>query len=189
MNMRHAIIAIAVGALTLISQIVLSDDDHHERRRGNSSSERPVDVGPVTNAAYAKECGQCHFAYPPGLLPERSWRKIMNNLNSHFGDNAELPPNDRDQIMSYLVGNSAEHGNYRRSEKIIKTVGASDVPMRITDLSYFRNKHSEVPDRLIKGNKQVGTLANCSACHTRAGEGSFSEHEVKIPGGGRWEND
>jgi hypothetical protein len=190
MNIRHAIIAVAAGALTFVSQIVLSDSDDGEHRHGRSKwLERSADVAPVNNAAYAKECGECHFAYQPGLLPERSWRKIMSGLSDHFGDNADLAPEQRDQLMKYLAENSAEHSSYRRSEKIMRSVGTSEAPLRITELRYIRNKHDEVPARLIKANEKVRSLSNCAACHTRADAGSFSEREIDIPGAGRWEDD
>ena len=33
------------------------------------------DVAPVQSAAYQEECGGCHFAYQPGLLPAASWQR------------------------------------------------------------------------------------------------------------------
>ena len=43
-------------------------------------------VKAVSNSLYQEECGSCHFAYQPGLLPSRSWLKLMSNneLSSHF---------------------------------------------------------------------------------------------------------
>ena len=35
----------------------------------------------ATNAAWKSECGSCHVAYPPGLLPAASWRAIMAGLD------------------------------------------------------------------------------------------------------------
>lgn len=190
MNYRNAVIAVTAGALTLVSQFVFSDSDHDEHRRGSSKwLERSVDVAPVDNADYAKACGECHFAYQPGLLPEPSWRKIMNGLSDHFGDNAELDAGKREQLMAYLARNSAEHSNYRRSEKIARSLNGGDAPLRITELRYIRNKHDEVPARLIKANDKVRSLGNCAACHQRADSGSFSEREIVIPGAGRREDD
>ena len=36
------------------------------------------------NPTYAEECGSCHLAYPPGLLPAASWAKLMAGLRQHF---------------------------------------------------------------------------------------------------------
>ncbi len=35
-------------------------------------------VTPVNDKLYLEECGACHFPYQPGLLPMRSWQKILN---------------------------------------------------------------------------------------------------------------
>ena len=48
------------------------------------------------------------MAYPPGLLPERSWRKMMAELDKHFGQNASLDAAATKAILDYLVENSAE---------------------------------------------------------------------------------
>jgi hypothetical protein len=49
-------------------------------------------VPPVTHAATLKECGECHMAYQPGLLPAASWNRIMDGLADHFGENASVLP-------------------------------------------------------------------------------------------------
>jgi hypothetical protein len=187
MKIRYALLAVCAGVLTAASQMVLSEDNSHDRHR-NKLFERTADVARVDNSQYVKECGGCHFAYPPGLLPERSWRKVMNQLKDHFGDNAELTASTHEQILTYLVANSAEHGNYRRSEKILRSIEANDVPDRITNTPYIRQRHHEVPVALIKSNDKIGSLSNCAACHTKADQGSFSEREINIPGRGRWED-
>ena len=189
MKTSHVILAVLAGVLTVASQIVFSDDDHDRGSRKSKLFERTPDVAVARDAVYTKECGECHFAYQPGLLPERSWRKVMSHLNDHFGDNAELAAPKHEQILNYLVANSAEHGGFRRSAKILKSLGANDAPERITDTPYIRRKHDEVPDRMIKANDQIRSLSNCNACHTKAADGSYSEHEVRIPGrAGRWED-
>jgi len=186
MKIRYALLAVCSGVLTVASQMVLSDDDHGKHKTG--WFERTPDVARVDNPRYVKECGGCHFAYQPGLLPERSWRKVMNHLKDHFGDNAELPAPTHEQVLAYLVANSAEHGSYRRSEKILRSIAANDAPDRITNTPYIRHKHDELPAKLVKGNDKVGSLSNCAACHTKAEQGSFREGEIRIPGHGGWED-
>ena len=44
----------------------------------------------VVPEAYATECGACHLAYPPALLPARSWQRLMAGLDTHFGSDASL---------------------------------------------------------------------------------------------------
>jgi len=146
-------------------------------------------VAPVTNQLYAKECSECHFAYQPGLLPARSWEKLMSNLNDHFGDNAELSPANTKILSKYLNDNAAETSNHKRSIKISRSISKSETPLRITDVGYIKRKHRELSRRHVDDNPEVGKLNKCEACHTRISEGSFSEREIKIPGFGLWEDD
>jgi len=157
-------------------------DDEHDYWK------RQPGVAPVTNAKYKAECGSCHFAYQPGLLPEQSWKKIMSGLDNHFGDNAELDPAVKTEIQDYLVNNSADKSSYRRSQKIMRYLKDSSAPLRISELHYIKRRHHEIPSRLITGNDKVGSLSHCDACHQSIDQGSFSERQIKIPGYGRWDD-
>ncbi len=158
------------------------DDD------GEALWSRGPEVVPVTNARYEEECGGCHLAYSPGLLPARSWRRIMGGLEDHFGDNAELEPALQAELTDYLVRNSADNGNYRRSRKIMRSLGAKQAPLRIIDIPYIKKEHDELSPRHLERNPKVLSLSQCDACHTRAAEGSFREREIHIPGFGRWDD-
>jgi len=142
---------------------------------------------PVTNTDYQEECGACHFAFQPGLLPSASWQKLMADLHDHFGENAELGVDAKNQLTDYLVANAADRSPSKRSARIVKSI-ISGVPLRITDVPYIRKKHHEVPIRMIQGNDKVRSLANCDACHTEALKGIYSENSISIPGYGRWED-
>jgi mono/diheme cytochrome c family protein len=174
---------LALGRMLVLSGAATADDGSNSRR-GNGR-----DVAPVRHALYAKECGSCHMAYPPGLLPARSWQKLMGNLADHFGDNAELPQEDAATIADYLARNAADRSNDRRSVKIADSLTARQTPLRITQMPYIAAKHREIPPRLVAGNPKVGSLSQCAACHTKAEAGSFSERDINIPGYGRWEED
>src|SRR3989338_9909941 len=73
---------------------------------------------PVNNVKWKAECSSCHMLYHPGLLPERSWNKMMAGLDKHFGENASLDPMTRDEITRFLVLNSADKSDNRRSSRI-----------------------------------------------------------------------
>lgn len=182
--MKYSIIITSTIMLAGILSIpvVFSDDDRSEYRQ------RSVGVAPVTSPIYKEECSSCHMAYPPGLLPSRSWEKIMAGLEHHFEDNAELEPETFKAVSKYLISNSADDSAYRRSRKIMRSLSDKDIPIRISETPYIINKHDEIPEKLIKYNKKVNSISNCSACHTKAEQGLFSEHGVKIPGYGRWDD-
>jgi len=145
-------------------------------------------VAPVNNELYKEECSACHMAYQPGLLPARSWKKMLNNLANHFGENAELDEQDQKSILDYALKNAADFSNYKRSRKIMRSLSTRDTPLRITNVPYIIRKHDELSNRHVRDNPEVKHLSRCEACHTKVETGSFSEREIKIPGFGRWED-
>jgi len=173
-------------AMVLGWQIAQGDDDK-EWWLGQSLK-RTADVAPVNNPDYIEECGSCHMAFPPGLLPARSWDKLMNGLDDHFGDNAELEPGTQAALTQYLQDNSADNSDYRRSRKLMRSLASSQTPLRITKIPYIRHEHDEIPARMVSDNRDVGSLSNCMACHQQADKGSFSERDIKIPGYGSWDD-
>lgn len=172
-----------VGIVGLAGTGWVNADDDDGYRRYNSRG-----VAPVTNALYAQECGSCHMAYQPGLLPARSWRRLMDGLADHFGDNAELPAAQRETLLAYLVTNAADNASERRVGRIARSVPASQTPLRISETRYLKSEHRELSVRMVERNPQVRSRANCAACHTRAEQGSYREHEIRIPGFGRWDD-
>ena len=67
-----------------------------------------VKVSPIDHAATLKECGGCHIAFPPQMLPSRSWTKMMGDLANHFGENATLDQAVQDDIATYLAAHAAD---------------------------------------------------------------------------------
>ena len=130
---------------------------------------------------YQQECGACHIAYPARFLPARSWEQLMTHLDDHFGDDASLTPANQDNIRQWLVANAATDNS-----RFIRRLESTAVPERITELPYFQRKHHEIPARLVTGNPQVGSFSQCNQCHQNAAKGQFNEHDVVIPGAGRW---
>jgi hypothetical protein len=145
-------------------------------------------VAPVENPQYLEECGSCHFPYQPGLLPARSWTKVMAGLEEHFGENAELPVEDAKSLTDYLVKNAADHANYKRSKKIMKSLRSDEALLRVSETPYFIKKHNELSRKMVQDNPEVVSISRCETCHTKADTGSFSEREILIPGFGAWED-
>jgi len=142
---------------------------------GSGAGERSTRA--ASDPLYLDECGSCHLAYPPGLLPARSWRALMAGLDDHFGDNAELDEISRRQISTYLEENASRGSR-----------DAGDTRLRITETRHFRHEHDEIPTRLVADNAEVGSFSRCDACHADADRGHFDEDTVRIPGHGRWDD-
>lgn len=159
---------------TLISSVMARGQGCETKKKG------PAVLGQITNSLYLRECGQCHFAFHPHFLPKRSWEKLMGSLGSHFGKRVTLTEVTSSAIGSYLVRNSAESSTAQISAKILASIGRSDIPLRVTDTDYFKQKHKGLHEEVYK-RKTVRTATNCAACHVTAGRGDFEAIKVKIP--------
>jgi hypothetical protein len=123
-------------------------------------------------ALYREECGACHLDYPPGLLPARSWQRVMAGLEHHFRTDASLEPEIRDRLARWLTENAAEADTHRKSRKILRSLGG-ETPLRISEVPYVRREHDEIrPADLAR----VKTIAHCAACHPGAERWDFEEH-------------
>jgi hypothetical protein len=171
--MRIRTFAIAAAALAATLTVASAaaardrDDDHDERGRGGRRARTLARLPP--DPAYVKECGSCHLAYPPGLLPAASWRKLMAGLERHFGQNAELEPEVRGALERWLVENAGRDGP-----------GDAGPPLRITELRWFVDEHDDVP-RDAAARPSIRSMANCAACHRGADSWDFDDDRVKIP--------
>ncbi len=152
------------------------------------TTESRNEVKPMQNELYNDECSDCHFPYQAGLLPEASWRKLLDPkaLEDHFGDNAELDDETRTALLNALIADSADKSRYKRSKKIMSSLGENEAPIRIIDIPYIKRKHHEIPDKLITKNDKVKSLSFCDTCHQKADEGIYDDDSVVIPGHGNW---
>ena len=112
------------------------------------------------NPAWQAECASCHIAYPPQLLPASSWRRLMSQLDRHFGTDASLDPVTVAEITQFLQSNAAFGKRSRGADGL-----------RITETPWFVREHDEV------GQKK---LSACESCHTTAAQGDFRERNLRI---------
>ena len=164
------------------------EEGEHEGRGRFGRGSLASGVAPVSDALTAAECGSCHMAYAPGLLPARSWVALMGGLGDHFGDVAELPQAQVQAITRYLVSNAADtRPDHAIAARVAASVDPYQTPLRILEVPWLRHEHDEIPARLGVKNPEVGSMSNCATCHPSADQGTFQEDDVRIPGGGRWE--
>ncbi len=170
---------LAVAALAMLPQLAAAVNDRFAKDRPGSMN----GFAPVTDDRYRKECGSCHIAYSPGLLPARAWERILDGLNKHFGESVALRPDARTAISKYLVENSMDHSPYEGSKALLEKIPESYTPTRIMMMPYLAYVHTAVREGMAKnGNIQVKRFANCTQCHTEAESGSFAYTELFIPG-------
>lgn len=148
---------------------------------GNGQADEEVVFPMPPDPIYVEECGSCHTAYAPGLLPSRSWQKMMAELHDHFGEDASLSAPERLALLRWLTAYAADTGNASLlMRRIAAAIPRDAAPQRITQTAMFRYMHDEVPSHIWK-RTLIGSPANCGACHTRANAGRYSEREVRIP--------
>ncbi len=136
----------------------------------SSAEEARRDARVTLLPAYSKECAACHTAYPPGLLPAPSWRHIMDNLPRHFGTDASLDAATVATLSSWLVAHAATG----------RRAGSPPAEDRITRSAWFAREHREIAPAVWR-RPAVNSPSNCTACHVRANQGEFNEHDVRIP--------
>jgi hypothetical protein len=150
--MKNALVSIVLVLATLP---VLAED--------RSSQALPLPT-------YVQECGSCHLAYAPGLLPAGSWQHLMANLPRHFGSDASLDPAAQASLTAWLSAHAA-------SGKRARSMPPED---RISRAEWFVREHREVSAAVWK-RKAIGSASNCAACHAGAAQGDFDEDAVSIP--------
>lgn len=127
---------------------------------------------------YVKECGGCHFAYPPSLAPRSRWMAVMDGLSDHFGEDASLEPDVAARIRAYLANNSAEKWDTRASHEL--ALANPRDPLRLTATPYWSWRHRKIPDAVFK-SPAVRAKGACDACHSDAATGRFDPQAFDIP--------
>lgn len=139
---------------------------------GAQADSRGRDMPANVPSAYVQECASCHTAYPPGLLPQRSWTRIMTGLEKHYGTDASLDAATVKQLSTWLQTHA---GTYKR-------VSEEPPQDRITRSAWFERKHRKIEPAVWK-HASVKTAANCAACHTGTERGVFNDDRLRIPPG------
>ncbi len=186
--MRTPLVTLSIVAAIAAATTVAAASEHghrggheereHEEREDTARRTSTAPADAETLALYRKECGACHLAFPPGLLPAASHRRILAGLDRHFGQNAELDNATRGRLERFLVANAADAGRAGAREAPASADGA---PLRITEAGRFQREHRRVA-RAAAATPAVGSLSRCAACHPGAERWDFDEHGVRIPG-------
>ena len=126
--------------------------------------------GVAATPLYQQECGACHLAFPPGMLPASSWQRLMANLPRHFGVDASLEPAALSALSPWVASHA---GTLRR-------ISENPPDDRITRSPWYLRQHREVGAEVWK-RASIRSASNCVACHAGAEKGDFDEDAVRIP--------
>ncbi|WP_108376573.1 diheme cytochrome c [Limnohabitans sp. T6-5] len=123
-------------------------------------------------SSYTVECAACHTAYPPGMLPAKSWQRIMKGLDQHYGSDASLDAKTVAEIGQWLQTHA---GTYKR-------VSEEPPQDRLTKSAWFERKHRNISS-VVWSLPSVKSAANCAACHTGTEQGFFDDDHLQRPAG------
>ena len=139
-------------------------------------------IGPrlADDPLWRDECGSCHLAFHPNLLPARSWGKIMAEQSTHFGTDLAFDGEIKEAVRKFLLQNAAENSHTEAAFKILRSLGPEVTPLRVTETPYWVRKHEEITagDWALP---QVKNKINCGACHLDAEAGTFEDAAMRIP--------
>ena len=135
---------------------------------------RDETINPVNHELTEEECSACHFAYPAAMLPSRSWTRLMNSLESHFGEDASLDEDSVTAITHYLKANSADSswtGNrFSRGQ-------SNEWPIRITETDHWLREHKNQSFKNPLNFEDI-YQSDCLACHDNAAKGDFRVNDA-----------
>ena len=147
----------------------------------------------IANETVRFECSDCHIAYQPQMLPQRSWRRLMEGLADHFGEELSLDEETTQEVLRYLLDNSADRSKKKRARKFLRGLRSGDIPIRITDTPCWKKKHRELPESVWLDSR-IAFKGKCEACHIEAERGLYDDDDgLRVPGPNgtwrRWEDD
>ncbi len=122
---------------------------------------------------YTQQCNVCHLAYPPGMLPAASWKKMLDDMPQHFTAQVMVNIDTQNQISEWL---QAHAGTF--------ALVAEEPPQhRITQSAWWQKIHignSKLPAAVWK-KPPVAKGSACVSCHHNAAQSEFNAKAVRVP--------
>jgi cytochrome b len=134
----------------------------------------------ANNETWRTECGACHVAYHPTLLPARSWNMLLDDQANHFGEDLYLDTDLVGELRDFHIAHAAETQQTEAAYKILRSIPANETPLRISATVYWQHKHEEI-DETVWQSDAVNSRANCNACHLDAEQGTYKDAAMRIP--------
>jgi cytochrome b len=165
-------VALAIAALTYFHAALTAPAD---------PPYRPY-TGPqlAQDTTWQDECGGCHLAYHPNLLPARSWQRLLAGQHDHFGEDLVLDPATARRLAAFATANAAERRATTNAWHIARSAPPTAAPLRITDTAYWRGKHADI-DPARWSQAPVHGKGDCAACHLDAVAGTFRAGAMRLP--------
>jgi cytochrome b len=173
---RRAGVAFAlVGSLAALVAGYLHAAGWGEDYKGARDTARATKA--VVSGPWQKECGSCHLAYAPSLLPMRSWDRMFAEQEKHFGEDLSLSHGAikalNDEAQASAPATWAER-------KLVDSIPQADAPLRISEAPFWVHVHHDLPASAFKAPVSTGRH-DCEACHVDAASGIFHPRMIQKP--------
>jgi cytochrome b len=168
---RNATWTGVILVLLVMVAAVLNIKPYLSQHEGNPY--QPYSLPPlVQNSLWNESCSECHLAYHPSTLPQRSWERLFSEQENHFDEDLALDDADVTVLLEFARSNSAEQIQREMSWRTMHSLSADEIPLRITGTKFWKQTHSDIDDAVWRHDKVNGKL-NCAACHRDAEQGGF----------------
>jgi hypothetical protein len=148
-----------IGAIAVAIAMIAS------AARSDTEPPGPLESGDTKPPAALEQCGECHIVFPSRMLPSRSWAAILARMDDHFGEDADIPKKDLDEIRAFLTSHAADSPNATPRERhFMSELLPNSTPTRITDTPWWNQVHADFDFDGVK-RSAVKSAANCLACH------------------------
>jgi Dihaem cytochrome c len=128
-----------------------------------------IDVVPAKyqlgQQVYLENCGTCHLALPPGILPTQTWKNILED-SQHYGVQVKPLVNPQRLLVWRYISTF--------SRSLLKD---EDIPYRVDKSRFFKALHPKVQ------LKQPVQISSCVSCHPSASEYNFRSLTPEWEGG------
>lgn len=105
---------------------------------------------------YVENCGSCHIALPPEILPSETWRRLLLEPQQHYG-----------QQLKPLIGPTLlVMWEYLRTFSRPQAK-KEQIPYRVSESRFFKALHPRVkfPEKV--------SLGSCVSCHTGVAQSNY----------------
>jgi hypothetical protein len=122
---------------------------------------------------YTQQCNVCHFAYPPGMLPAASWKKLLDDMPQHFTGQVMINVDTQNEISQWLQTHAGTFA----------LVDEEPPQNRITQSAWWKKIHlnnSKIPAAVWK-KPTVAKGSSCVTCHQTAAKGEYNAKTVQVP--------
>jgi cytochrome b len=171
---RHGVaIAVLLSALLLAAQYLHASG----WMLGYPDARAPENGAPANSRleAWNHECGSCHLAYAPSLLPARSWDAMLEKQDDHFGEDLAL---SRETVRKLQASTHSPAPSWAAWKLAGSARSVDPPPMRITDAPFWRHAHRRLSAQEF-ARPPVAGRHDCEACHGDAASGIFAPRMIQ----------